>query len=104
MSRRIKMTPLASEVQKKLGNVPVAAAATEEQRMATLIETLSAYIEYFHGGAVEMVSYDGRVLQVRMSGACEHCSLAPATLHGWVEGTARQFFPELERVEAVGGN
>jgi Fe-S cluster biogenesis protein NfuA len=50
------------------------------------------------------VAFDGRVLQVRMSGACEHCSLAPGTLHGWVEGTARQFFPLLQRVEAVSGD
>jgi Fe-S cluster biogenesis protein NfuA len=95
------MTPLASEAKVKSGNGPVATPATEQERMRSLIETLSAYIEYYHGGAVEMVAFDGRVLQVNMSGACEHCSLAPATLHGWVEGTARQFFPQLERVEAV---
>jgi Fe-S cluster biogenesis protein NfuA len=74
---------------------------TEADRMRGLIDNLSAYIEYYHGGAVEMVSFDGRLLQVHLSGACENCHLAPATLHGWVEGTVRQFFPELERVEAV---
>jgi Fe-S cluster biogenesis protein NfuA len=98
------MTPLASETREKAGNGPVVTAATEVERMRSLIETLSAYIEYYHGGAVEMVAFDGRVLQVRMSGACEHCSLAPGTLHGWVEGTARQFFPLLQRVEAVSGD
>lgn len=75
--------------------------ATEVERMNALIEVLSAYIEHFHGGAVEMVSYEDDNLVVRMTGACEGCSLAPVTLHGWVEGTVKQFFPNLNRVVAV---
>ena len=31
----------------------------EQERMKALIETLSAYVEHFHGGALEMVSFDG---------------------------------------------
>jgi Fe-S cluster biogenesis protein NfuA len=75
--------------------------ASDKERMRALIEKLSAYIEYYHGGAIEMVSFDGRNLLVRMSGACEGCALAPSTLHGWVEGTVRPFFPDLQTVEAV---
>lgn len=71
------------------------------ERMRGLINTLSAYIQHYHGGAVEMVNFDGKHLQVRLSGACEGCALAPATLRGWVAGTVRQFFPEVESVEAV---
>lgn len=73
----------------------------EEERMRALIETLSGYIEYYHGGAVEMVSFDGETLRIAMSGSCLGCPLQPATLHGWVEGTARQFFPGLKKVEAI---
>ncbi len=69
--------------------------------MAALIETLNAYIEYFHGGSLEMVDFDGDTLRVRMSGACQGCTLAPVTLHGWVEGTVRPFFPGLKQVLAV---
>jgi Fe-S cluster biogenesis protein NfuA len=36
-----------------------------------------------------------------MTGACEGCRLAPVTLHGWVEGTVKQFFPTVQRVESV---
>lgn len=74
---------------------------SEQERMRALIDTLSAYIEYYHGGAVEMVSFDGEILQIRMHGACLGCPLSPHTLHGWVEGTARQFFPRLKEVRAV---
>lgn len=72
-----------------------------EERMQALIEQISAYVEHFHGGSVEMVSFDGKVLKVRLGGACLGCPLLPSTLHGWVEGTVRQFFPEIERVESV---
>ncbi len=71
------------------------------ERMRGLINTLSAYIQHYHGGAVEMVNFDGKHLQVRLSGACEGCALAPATLRGWVAGTVKQFFPEVESIEAV---
>ena len=80
-------------------SVPV--EATDLERMKALIEVLSSYIEYYHGGAVELVSYENDVLSVQMSGACIGCNLAPVTLHGWVEGTVKQFFPNLEDVIAV---
>ena len=84
-----------------MDNPEVNNTATKEERMQALIDSLSAYIEHFHGGAVKMVDYDGHVLRVKMMGACDGCSLAPVTLHGWVEGTVRQFFPDLEAVEAI---
>ena len=78
------------------------ASATDEQRMQALLAQISAYIEHYHGGSVEMVSYDGKKLTVRLGGACEGCPLSSNTLHGWVEGTVKQFFPEVERVVDVG--
>lgn len=72
-----------------------------DERLCALIEQLSAYIEHYHGGWVLFEGFDGNVVKVRMGGACETCELKALTLHGWVEGTVRQFFPEVERVEAV---
>jgi Fe-S cluster biogenesis protein NfuA len=74
---------------------------SEEDRLQALLEKISAYIEHFHGGSVEMIGYDGKVLKVRLGGACLGCPLSPNTLHGWVEGTVKQFFPQIERVEDV---
>jgi Fe-S cluster biogenesis protein NfuA len=76
-------------------------SASDEERMRALLEQISAYIEHYHGGSVEMVSYDGKVLKVQLGGACLGCPLLPSTLRGWVEGTVKQFFPEIERVESV---
>jgi len=72
-----------------------------EIQMKALVEQLSAYIETFHGGSADYVSFDGKVLKVHLGGSCLGCPLSPATLHGWVEGTVRQFFPDIEKVESV---
>ena len=72
-----------------------------QEQMKGLIEQLDAYISTYHGGTVEMISFDGKVLQVHLGGACLGCPLSPSTVHGWVEGTVRQFFPEVEKVESV---
>ncbi len=72
-----------------------------EQQIRGLVEQLDAYIENYHGGHVEYVSFDGKILKVRLGGACLGCPLSPLTLKGWVEGTVRQFFPEIEDVIAV---
>jgi len=80
-----------------LNNAP---EATAEQRLRALVEQISAYVEHFHGGSVELISFDGKIARVRLGGACLGCPLLPSTLHGWVEGTVRQFFPEV-RVESA---
>lgn len=80
---------------------PVETQYSEQERLSKLIEQISAYIEHYHGGSVQLIDYDGRIVKVKLGGACEGCELLPSTLKGWVEGTVRQFFPDIERVEAV---
>ena len=74
---------------------------TPHDSLQGLIESLSAYIEQYHGGAVRYLGVEENILKVRLEGACLGCPLLPSTLHGWVEGTVKQFFPNIERVEAV---
>ena len=76
-------------------------AYTEQQQMKGLIEQLDAYINQYHGGSVELVSFDGKKVVVHLGGACLGCPLSPTTVQGWVAGTIRQFFPDIESVEAV---
>jgi Fe-S cluster biogenesis protein NfuA len=71
----------------------------QEAQLRGLIDKLSAYVEQFHGGTVEFVSFDGETVKVRLGGACLNCPLLPSTLHGWVEGTIHQFFPNIKVVE-----
>jgi Fe-S cluster biogenesis protein NfuA len=93
------MGTLYAGAKANVNNLPT--KASDEERMQALVEAISSYIEHYHGGAVEMVDFSGNTLKVRLLGACEGCDLAPVTLHGWVEGTVRQFFPDLDHVEAV---
>ncbi len=73
---------------------------TEEERLKALLEKINAYIDHYHGGSVEWVSFEGRILKVRLGGSCLGCPLSPSTLHGWVEGTIRQFFPDIQVVNS----
>jgi len=79
-------------------NVP---SFSPEEQMRGLIEQLDAYVSTYHGGSVELVSYYGKVVKVHLGGACLNCPLSPSTLHGWVEGTIKQFFPEVETVVGI---
>jgi len=73
---------------------------TTEDQLKTLVEKISAYVEQFHGGSVEYVSFDGGKLEVRLGGACLGCPLSPSTLQGWVAGTVHQFFPDVQVIAA----
>ncbi|NDJ78722.1 MAG: NifU family protein [Chloroflexi bacterium] len=76
------------------------AEAPVEERLQNLIENLSSYIEFYHGGSVKLISFDGKVARVELGGACEGCPLSLNTLHGWIAGTVRQFFPDITVEEA----
>ena len=71
---------------------------SQDELMTGLINQISAYIEQYHGGYVELVSFDGDTATVKLGGACVGCPLSAATPKGWVEGTIHQFFPNVEVV------
>ena len=73
---------------------------SKKEQIKGLLEPLSAYIEQYHGGSVEYVSFKNDILTVRVGGACLGCPLLPSTLQGWVAGTIHQFFPEVQVVSS----
>jgi Fe-S cluster biogenesis protein NfuA len=68
---------------------------SKEEQIKGLIAQLDAYINQYHNGSVEIVSFDKNILKVRLGGACLECPLSPTTLSGWVQGTVQQFFPDI---------
>ncbi len=76
-------------------------ANDEFGRMKEVIETISHYAQIYHNGNVELVSYDGEHVKVKMGGACEGCPLMPWTLKMTVERTIRDLFPNIKSVEAM---
>lgn len=71
------------------------------EQMENLIDSISAYIEQYHGGSAELVDFDGSRVTVKLGGACHGCPLSTSTLKGWVQGTIHQFFPDVEVVAAA---
>jgi len=70
------------------------------EQMQNLIKSISAYIEQYHGGSAELMSFEDNIVKVKLGGACLGCPLSTATLNGWVQGTIHQFFPDVS-VEAA---
>lgn len=73
----------------------------EFQRLNEVVETISHYAQIYHSGTVELVSFDGENVKVKMGGACDGCPLMPWTLKMTVERTIRDLFPQIKSVEAV---
>ena len=46
------------------------ASYSKDELMTGLISQISAYIEQYHGGSVELVSFDGKTATVKLGGAC----------------------------------
>lgn len=53
------------------------------------------------GGDVELVDVVGKVVQVRLTGACGGCPMSQMTLQMGIHRAIKEVVPEIERVEAV---
>ncbi|MBU0510533.1 MAG: NifU family protein [Chloroflexi bacterium] len=69
---------------------------SKDEMMRSLVTQISAYIEQYHGGSAELVSFEGDELKIRLGGACVGCPHSAATLRGWVEGTVHKYFPDVK--------
>ena len=70
------------------------------------VERALAHVRPFlhvDGGGVELVriEWESRVVEVRLLGACQSCSLSQMTLRAGVERAILHEAPEILRVEAV---
>lgn len=69
-------------------------------RVARVIEMVRPYMQS-HGGDVELVEVTPEKVLVRMSGACNGCSMSAQTLRNSVEEAIREHIPEKLLVEQV---
>ena len=61
-----------------------------------LVTQISAYIEQYHGGSVDFISFENDELKVKLGGACVGCPMSASTLHGYVEGQVKVYFPGVK--------
>ena len=71
----------------------------EEQVQAAIAEIAPLLKD--HGGGIELVRIEGKVVYVRLQGACCGCPGARMTLKSGVERIIKEKVPEVESVEAV---
>ncbi len=69
-------------------------------RVPQVLELIRPYLQS-HGGDVSLVDIRGRTVIVRLSGACDGCSMSAETLQHAVADAVRERIPEVEAVEAA---
>ncbi len=74
--------------------------ATRVQIEKLFAESINPQIQS-HGGAVELVDVEGTTVYVRLSGGCQGCASANATLKHGIEKAIRQVVPEITEVVDV---
>jgi len=53
------------------------------------------------GGDIDLVAIEGKVVKVRLRGACSGCPMSALTLKASVERIIKSQVPEIQSVEAV---
>lgn len=53
------------------------------------------------GGDIEFVAIEGKVVKVRLRGACACCPMSQMTLKAFVEKTIKKEVPGVDKVETV---
>ena len=71
---------------------------TVEERITALLNRSINPAIASHGGLAELVRVEGDVAHVRMSGGCQGCGMAAATLRNGIEVAIVDAIPEIERV------
>ena len=76
--------------------------ATVREKVEKVLEKIRPYIQS-DGGDIELVDVheDTGIVEVRLSGACDGCPSATATLKGGVERMVKQDVPEINEVVTV---
>ncbi|MBW1899077.1 MAG: NifU family protein [Deltaproteobacteria bacterium] len=54
------------------------------------------------GGDVELVGIEGKIVKVKLQGACAGCPMSQMTLKNGIEKILKEEIPEIESVENVG--
>ncbi|HMO16063.1 MAG TPA: NifU family protein [Pirellulaceae bacterium] len=72
-------------------------------QVSRVIDMVRPYLES-HGGNVELLDVQNKVVYVRLIGNCHGCSMSQVTLKNTVEETLRQQIPDIVAVDVVAGS
>jgi len=72
-----------------------------ERRVRGALEEVRPYLES-HGGGVELVGLEERVVRLRLEGSCSGCPSSTMTLKLAIEDAIHKAAPDVEEIEAEG--
>jgi Fe-S cluster biogenesis protein NfuA len=83
------------------GNDPSPATDTPEiEKIKAILEEIRPYLQR-DGGDCEFVSYEDRIVNLRLHGACGTCPSSLMTLRMGIENAIREQVPEIQMVRNV---
>lgn len=72
-------------------------ASTIESKILSLINKIRPFIVN-DGGDIKFISYKDNIVYIKLSGACENCSMVDITLKNGIEDILKNEIPEIEKV------
>lgn len=76
------------------------APASEVEKIQAILEEIRPYLQR-DGGDCEFVSYENKVVNLRLHGACGTCPSSLMTLRMGIENAIREQVPDLQMVRNV---
>ncbi len=77
-----------------------AAPVTDEEKIKAILEEIRPYLQR-DGGDCEFVSYENKVVNLKLHGACGTCPSSLMTLRMGIENAVREQVPDVQMVKSV---
>ena len=94
-------TPPEGAASPAIDEQPLDLSGPIEDRVAQVLEQRINPSIASHGGRADLVSVDGGVVSLRLSGGCQGCGMAAATLRNGIEVRLREAIPEITEIVDV---
>lgn len=78
-------------------------SASDDDVVKRIKELLENYVKpavEMDGGAIQFISYDDGVVNLKMQGSCSGCPSSMITLKAGIEGMMKRMIPEVKEVQA----
>ena len=71
-----------------------------ESKINEALDSIRPFLKQ-DGGDVEFISYQDKIVKLRLLGACSTCSISHLTMKAGIEESIKRLLPEVESVLAV---
>lgn len=72
----------------------------QSEKIKIALDSIRPFLQK-DGGDVELIDVKANRVRVKLTGACETCSMSAMTLRAGIELAVKNAIPEIEAVEAV---